>query len=168
MEINEKLGKLLNVGWTCADLANEIGVAKSSISRWLNKECTPRYSRFIERINKIFKDEFEYDDMRYEVVKLSNRVSPIRRVIFKELGYYRTEIRIEAEGFEVEFCLHEKSIDDIVDVLKKFCFGFGFAFTSLTFVASSELLTRINRKTLSSTKTVYDMFVDAGIVIDKM
>lgn len=86
-------------------------------------------------------------------------------ITFKKLGYRCTEFKISGESFNCEFRLKNTSIDSIVICILRFCNAYEISRDELLFETSGEIFNAINAKTLSSSKTVWELFKEQNIEI---
>lgn len=89
-------------------------------------------------------------------------------VLFREIGYETFKFSINTNKNHIDFTLHNKSIDDIEDILYRFCEAYEIERDSLEFYTSSENFFRINQRTLSNAKTVWELFDSRNILIKEL
>lgn len=89
-------------------------------------------------------------------------------VTFKELGYRSTTFEISGDTFRCEFRLINTSIDSIVIAILRFCSAYEIKRDELIYQTSKELFNSINLKTLSNSKTVWQLFEEQGIQIKEI
>lgn len=86
-------------------------------------------------------------------------------VNFKEIGYMFTVFTISADTFNCEFTLRNTSIDSIVITILRFCNAYEISRECLVFETSQEIFNNINKKTLSNSKTVWELFKEQNVEI---
>lgn len=89
-------------------------------------------------------------------------------VTFKELGYRSTTFEISSDTFRCEFRLTNTSIDSIVTAILRFCNAYEIDKDELDFKTSREIFNNINLKTLSNSKTVWELFKEQNIEIEEI
>lgn len=97
--------------------------------------------------------------------KIEDYIYATTEVTFKTLGYDFTGFTIDADDFSCDFHLRKKTVDDIVGIILKFCETYEINWETLVFQTSKKIFNEINQKTLSSNKTVWEMFKERNFEI---
>lgn len=88
-------------------------------------------------------------------------------VFFKRIGYEVTVFDIYLYLNVITFELHKKSIDDIKEIIYRFCDAYEIDWEQLSFKTSPENYNRLDVKTLYGEKTLNELFRDRNIRIEK-
>lgn len=87
-------------------------------------------------------------------------------VEFKSIGYTCIDFVIEFKDVRIQFVLRNTSIDQVNETIDNFCKGFDVDRGFFNFKTSPEILNHIKQKTLSNTKSVWELFEEKDIYID--
>lgn len=96
------------------------------------------------------------------------RVGKNISVIFQEIGYEKLKFVINTDNAYIDFTLYEKTIAEIEDILFRFYEAYDIDRNNVSYYTCSENYNKINQKTLSNTKTVWELFEAKGITIREM
>lgn len=91
-------------------------------------------------------------------------------IIFKRIGFSKTEFTITSNTgeFSHTIVLKEKDIDDIVLTIQRWYAAYSHAgenWGNANYYASGEIMSSIKQRTLSSAKSVWDLFKEKSIEI---
>lgn len=88
-------------------------------------------------------------------------------VFFKRIGYEVTVFNIYSYSLidVITFELHKKSIDDIKEIIYRFCEAYEIDWEQLSFKTSPENYNRLNMNTLYGKKTLNELFSERNIRI---
>lgn len=85
-------------------------------------------------------------------------------VAFREIKGNSVNFIINCKNKQILFVLEETSIEEIRDIIERFCRGFNVGIECVKYTTSHEILNEINKKTLYN-KTIWEIFKENHIKI---
>lgn len=86
-------------------------------------------------------------------------------IVFKEIGWYKTELTLDMGINRIDIILRETNIDEIKRKIKAHLYAEDINVDNIEYYCSGELMNRLKERTLLHYKTVYDLFCEADIKI---